>query len=202
MKKIARAFSEVLEFVAEWTHQVTYLGFMLAALFFIYNVMPVSDSIIYTLFIIAHFISIAVAGFGIGESDFEEAKGIRTGFIVFNIIFIGAVILITKSLYILLLVLYMLVTGSIYLYITLHYIHGAYGKKDNSLYKFSRKHKNVFYILVLLGPVIALIISLAFLPWNLYVKIGIALAYIISMPFIGMATENGFDLEEVFLIGY
>lgn len=202
MKKITRAFNEILEFVAEFAYQVAYVGFMLVALFFIYNVRPIEESVFYTAFVIAHFTSIAISGYEIGESSFERSKGIRVGFIIFNIIFIGAVILITNSLYILLLAGYMLIIGSVYLYITLHYIHNAYGKKDNWLYRFSHKHKNLFYILVLALPVIAMIVTLIFLSWNLYVKIGIVIVYIISMPFIAMSTENGFDLEEVFLIGY
>lgn len=202
MKKIAREFRQVQEILAEFIHQIAYVGFMLAALFFIYNVRPIEESVFYTAFVIAHFTSIAISGYEIGESSFERSKGIRVGFIVFNAVFIGAVILITNSLYVLLLVLYMLVIGSTYLYLNLHYMHSAYGKKDNLLYRFSHKYKNLFFNILLLLPVIAMIIPLIFLHWNLYVKIGIVLVYIISMPFIGMATENGFDLEEVFLIGY
>lgn len=202
MKKIARWFGQTLEFVAESAHQVGYVGFTLAALFAIYNVMPKFDSFAYTIFIVIHYITIAVFGYKISEADFKQAKVYRAEFIAVNLLFMLPILSVTDSLYIILLVLYMFVIGSIYLYVTLHYIHGAYGKKDDELYGFSHEHKNLFYFIVLFLPVIAMIVTLAFLPWNLYVKIGIVLVYIISMPFIGIATENGFDLEEVFLISW
>lgn len=202
MKKMFREFIKLFEFIATCAHQVAYVGFSIAALFFIYNIRPFGETVTCILFVILHFISIAVSGSEISVSSFERAKGIRVGLIIFNVVLIGFVIILTNSLYILLLALYMLVIGSIYLYVTLHYIHSAFGKEDNELSGFSHKHKNIFCTIVLAIPVIAIIISLIFVPCNIYMKIGIVWVYTLSMPFIAMAAVSGFDIKEVFLKEY
>jgi len=49
-------------------------------------------------------------------------------------------------------------------------------------------------------PIVAIIIPLIFLPWFWFIKMLIVLAYIVSMPFIAVATDNMFDIREIFYV--
>ena len=60
------------------------------------------------------------------------------------------------------------------------------------------KCPHFFYGVLLLLPIIAMIIPMIFLSWNIVIKIAIVVLYVIAMPFIAYLSDDGIDIRTIF----
>jgi len=201
MKKLFEAILGVLSFMAEFLCQVAYVGYAIAGLLFLCNFVSTTHAIIYTICIIIHFISIPYFvnkadtdnHYCLGKKNNKAARN----FIIFNIILFVVTGVLTNIIYSLLLLVYLAIIITIYIPLTEYIVCSGI---PGIIPKIISKFPYFFLISLTLLPIVAIIIPLIFLPWFWFIKMLIVLAYIVSMPFIAVATDNMFDIREIFYV--
>jgi len=198
MKKLLGLIGGQLSYMVEFLYQIAYDGFAVTALLFLYTFVPVKDAIIYTAFIILHFASIGYWGNKMNSFDFGEEKKVTVGFVITNIILMFITAILTDRIITILLVLFLVFIGALYILFTERLICTTECSKRPILELIFEKCPHFFYGVLLLLPIIAIIIPMIFLPWNIFIKIAVVVVYIISMPFIAYLSDDGLDIGTIF----
>lgn len=199
MKKLFEAIWDILLFMSEFLCQVAYVGYAIAGLLILYNFVPTPHAVIYTICILIHFISIKYFAdkadtdnhYCLGKKQNKAARN----FIISNIILFVVTGIITNIIYSLLLLVYLAFLISIYIPLTEYIVCSGI---PGIIPKIISKCPQLFLVLLTLLPIVAIIIPLILLPWFWFIKVLVVLAYIVSMPFIAEATDNMFDIREIF----
>lgn len=199
MKKLGSLLSNGFYLISEFLYQVAYVGFAIGILLTLYNIVSTYKAIIYTAFMVIHFASIYYYANKIDYYEFGKEREVTKGFIIFSIALLIITSLLTNVIYTIILGIYLTVTAIIYVYCTENLIcYTASGKRPLLERIFAKKPRLFLTILILL-PITSIIIPIAYLPWNIFIKTIVVIAYIIAMPFIALATDDGFDISGIFL---
>lgn len=197
LKSIVGYLLEILGMMSEFMYQVAYVGFAISAILIFFNILPTKHAIIYCIAVVLHFASLGYFGYMKDYYSGNWQKKVAIAFIITNILICIITAILTNFLLTIGLVLFMVFIAIVYLRLNDHLICFTLGKRPKLEVLFS-KYPNISYIMLLLLPIIAIIIPLVFLPWNIFVKILIVIVYILCMPLIALATDEGFDIEEIF----
>ena len=197
LKSIGICIMQVLGMMSEFMFQVAYVGFAISAILILFNIASTKHAIIYCIAVVLHFASLGYFGYIKDYYSGSWQKKVTIAFIITNVLICLITAILTNFLLTIGLVLFMVFIAVTYLGLNEHLICFTIGKRPRLEVLFA-KHPNISYIILLLLPIIAIIIPLVFLPWNIFVKILIVIVYILCMPLIALATDEGFDIEEIF----
>ena len=194
-----------LGFMIEFLDQIAYVGYVVAIAFTLFTVLPITSAVIYAVVLLLHLISIAAFGCAKNCYDigYEHPMYFVVPFIIFNVIIFGISAIIANALISLALFIFLAILIFLCILFTERMICETVcndPKKRPWLEIFLAAAPNIFCIILFALPIICIIIPLLLLNIPIILKIIIPIIYIISMPFIALSADNGFDIREVTLL--
>ena len=97
-----------------------------------------------------------------------------------------------------LLILSLAIIGALYILFTERLICITASKNRPLLERTFEKAPRFYFCVLLAMPIIAVVIPAVLLPCSAILKVILIIAYIVSIPFISLAADNGFNIEEIF----
>lgn len=197
MKTFFKQINCILSYMGEFLCSIAYIGFILSTIVILFCTLETMQAITYTAFFVFHLITIAV--FGYLSTDLTTTKRpFFIPFIIVNILLIAALVIQTKSFLALPICLLLTLLNLFYIYVTDCLVCYTIYSKKPKLELLFEKHATLWYMLFLALPIICLSISIIFLPISIFIKIGIVVLYILSMPFIALLADSGFDIRYIY----